>query len=167
MHILHRPPLHPPLQLWPTALRPFPARTRPQFLNQHTNSPARASLLEHSDDLLWFVALGATPGSDTTTSTVSHDGEEGGSKSRGNGSTGRSGSASSNSNSGREGGLPAAGGPPVWLRRNTAELPPELHPGGARFAKVDWFWSLCLNLVVQCKYGLTVVQCRCALLSSS
>ncbi|KXZ56240.1 hypothetical protein GPECTOR_1g209 [Gonium pectorale] len=39
-------------------------------------------------------------------------------------------------------------------------LPAELRPGGSAFATVDWRQSLCLNLVVQAKYLLTVVQCR-------
>ncbi|GLC33186.1 hypothetical protein PLESTB_000361500 [Pleodorina starrii] len=77
---------------------------------------SRHALLEHQDDMLWFVTAPAALG---------------------------------------------LGTPPVSLRRNTSsELPPELRPGGSAFPTVDWGLSVQLNLVVQAKYILTVVQCR-------
>ncbi|GIL75986.1 hypothetical protein Vretifemale_5668 [Volvox reticuliferus] len=77
---------------------------------------SRHAVLEHQDDMLWFVAA-------------------------------------------RDSLSPNA--PNVWLRRNTsAELPTELRPGGSAFSSVDWTASAQLNLVVQAKYILTVVQCR-------
>ncbi|EFJ47588.1 hypothetical protein VOLCADRAFT_117831 [Volvox carteri f. nagariensis] len=77
---------------------------------------SRHALLEHQDDMLWFV---------TATNVL------------------------------------GPGTPPVTLRRNTSsELAPELRLGGSAFTSVDWALSLQLNLVVQAKYILTVVQCR-------
>ncbi|GLI65449.1 hypothetical protein VaNZ11_008829 [Volvox africanus] len=77
---------------------------------------SRHAVLEHQDDMLWFVAAPDALSLKT---------------------------------------------PKVWLRRNTsADLPSELRPGGSAFSSVDWAASAQLNLVVQAKYILTVVQCR-------
>ncbi|GFR47092.1 hypothetical protein Agub_g8662, partial [Astrephomene gubernaculifera] len=77
---------------------------------------SRHTLLEHQDDMLFFVTAASALGPDS---------------------------------------------PTVWLRRNTAaELPGELRPGGSGFSSVDWCRSVQLNLVLQAKYLLTVVQCR-------
>ncbi|KAG2486926.1 hypothetical protein HYH03_014425 [Edaphochlamys debaryana] len=76
----------------------------------------RHAVLEHQDDMLWFVTSKSALGPDS---------------------------------------------PTVTLRRNTtAALPPELHPGGSAFSTIDWASSVQLNLVVQARYQLTVVQCR-------
>lgn len=55
-------------------------------------------------------------------------------------------------------------GPQIQVRRRAgqvvAALPPELHIGGAHYARVAWKDTLLLNLVLQAVYFLTIVVCR-------
>lgn len=51
---------------------------------------------------------------------------------------------------------------PFMVRRRSQQLPPELQLSGDAFGTVDWSRTVLLNLVLQARYQLMVVACRCA-----